>query len=495
MQVTSTPGPKSSFLLEVELPPERLSRAIDDAVRRLARRNRVPGFRPGKAPRHVLERQLGPGVVLDEAVEHLVDEAFRAALIEQEILPLTKADLEMVQAEEGKPVIFKAKVQVRPEVRLGDYRNFNFRPEIETIDKPKVDKVVDELRDQNATLGPVEDRGAKKGDYAVIRFVGTREGEPFEGGSADRMPLVIGEDRLIPGFEDHLEGLRVGDSTEFDVTFPDDYAEASLAGKPAHFTVDVKELREKILPDLDDDFARSMGDYVDLDALRADIQKRLEHNAIDRARHEFADKIIEYAVANSTMELPDVLIDQEVEVMHDEFRSSLASRGITEEAYLKVTGQSDAELHAEFRPRAEKRVNTLLVLSKIAETEGLTIPDDEVEAEVARARARHAKDQKTVRYFDSERGRNFIRSTLRRSRTVERLVDDWLTAHPEHPALPHLEDQESALETSSAEAAAAIGATDPGTVLADEEAQAGSTETAEAGETETAETTASGRTA
>ena len=468
MQVTSTPAPGSSLLLEVELPPERLSRAVDDAVRRLARRNRVPGFRPGKAPRHVLERVLGPGIVLDEAVEHLVQDAYREALVEKEILPLTNADVEIVQAEEGKPVIFKATVQVRPDVTLGDYRNFNFKPEIETIDDAKVDKVVDELRDQNATLGPVEDRGAKKGDYAVIAFKGTRDGQPFEGGSADRMPLVIGEDRLIPGFEDHLAGVRIGDSTEFDITFPDDYGEASLAGKQVHFTVELKELREKILPDADDEFAASMGDFADLAALRADIRRRLEHNAIDRARHEFADRIIEYAVANATMELPDVLIDQEVEVMHDEFRVSLARQGITEEAYLKVTGQTDAELHAEFRPRAEKRVRTLLVLSKIAETEGMTIPDADVEAEVARARERYARDQKTVRYFDSERGRNFIRSTLRRSRIVERLVDDWLAAHPEHPALPHLEDQESALESSSAEAAAAVGATDPGTVLAEE---------------------------
>jgi trigger factor len=478
MQVTSTPGPKSSFVLEVELPPERLSRAIDDAVRRLARRTRVPGFRPGKAPRHVLERQLGPGVVLDEAVEHLVEDAYRAALIEKEILPLTNADVQVVQAEEGKPLVFKATVQVRPDVHLGDYRNFNFRPEIETIDRPKVDKVVDELRDQNATLGPVEDRGAQEGDYAVIGFVGTRDGEPFEGGSADRMPVVVGEDRLIPGVEDHLVGLRVGESKEFDVTFPEDYGEESLAGKVAHFAVDLKELREKILPELDDDFARTMGNYADLAALRADIQQRLEHNAIDRARHDFADRIIEYAVANSTMDLPDILIDQEVEVLHDEFRASLASRGITEEAYLKVTNQSSEDLHAEFRPRAEKRVKTLLVLSKVAETEGLTIPDEAVEAEISRTRQRYAKDQKTLRYFESERGRNFIRSTLRRSQVVEKLVDDWLAAHPDHPALPHLEDQESALETTSAEAAAAIGATDPGT--ADEEAEPQPTEGVEA---------------
>ena len=215
MQITTSPAPKSTVVVEVEVPAERLTRAVGDATQALSRRTKVPGFRPGKAPRGVLEAVLGHGAVLEEAVDRLVQSAYRDALIEKEILPLTNADVEIVQAEEGKPLIFKATVPIRPEVLLGDYRNFNFRPEIETIDDAKVDQVVDELRDQNATLSPVEDRGAKKGDYAVIKYEGTRDGAEFEGGSAERMPLIIGEDRLIPGFEDELVGLKVGDTKGF----------------------------------------------------------------------------------------------------------------------------------------------------------------------------------------------------------------------------------------------------------------------------------------
>ncbi len=304
MHVTTTPAPKSTVELEIELPPERLDRAIKDAVQHLSRRTRVPGFRPGKAPRPVLERVLGPGAVLDDAVEHLVESAYREALVKEDLLPLTNADVEVVQAEEGKPLVFKATVQVRPDVTLGDYKGFNFSPEIETIDDARVDQVVEELRDQNATLTAVEDRGAKDGDYAVIAFTGTRDGTPFEGGSSERMPLILGQERLIPGFEANLVGLKPGESTEFDITFPDDYAETELAGKAVQFTVEVKELREKVLPELDDDFLHQLGDFDDLAALRADIQTRLEGNATDHARHEFADKIIEYAVANATVELP-----------------------------------------------------------------------------------------------------------------------------------------------------------------------------------------------
>src|SRR5262245_52273695 len=464
MQVTATPAPKSSVLLEIEVPADQLDRAVRDAVGRLSRRTRVAGFRPGKAPRPILERVLGPGAVLDEAVEHLVQSSYREAIVEQDIVPLTNADVEVVEAVEGKPLRFKATVQVRPDVQLGDYANFKFKPEIETVDDAKIDNVIEELRDQNATLAAVEDRGAKDGDWAVIGFAGTKDGTPFDGGTTERMPLILGEDRLIPGFEANLVGLKPGESTEFDITFPEDYPEESLAGRQAHFAVDLKELREKVLPDADDSFAQSMGDYADLAALRADVGERLRRNALDRARHEFSDKIIDYAVANSTIELPDILIDQEVEVMHDEFRATLARQGISEPAYLKATEKTDADLHTEFRPRAEQRVKVLLVLSRIAEVEGIDVPDADVEAQVELARTRY-EDPKTVRYFESERGRNFIRSTLRRTRVVESLVDRWLAAHPDHPALPHLEDDgPAAVDAPEAEAAAAIDATDPGSI-------------------------------
>ncbi len=469
MQITRTPAPKSSILLEIELPPERLDKAVEAAVRALSRRTRVPGFRPGKATRPVLERTLGPGAVLDEAVDHLVQDAYREALIAEDILPLSNADVEVVQAEEGKPLVFKATVPVRPDVTLGDYCGFNFAPEVDVIDDARVDQVVAELRDQNATLAAVEDRGAQDGDYAVISFVGTRDGEPFEGGTSDRMPLILGQERLIPGFEANLTGLKVGESTAFDITFPEDYGEPSLAGQVAHFAVDIKELREKILPDLDEEFLSGLGEFGSIEELRADVRQRLEGNSLDRARHGFADRIIEYAVANATVDLPDVLIDQEVEVMHDEFRASLARQGITEEAYLKAVEKTGDDLHADLRPGAEKRVKTLLVLSKVADAEGVEIPDLDVDAEVAQGRERYANDPRLIEYFDSERGRAFIRSTLRRSRVVETIIDAWLVAHPEFGPLPHLEDgPASAVANDQAQANASIGATDPGSVLADD---------------------------
>jgi trigger factor len=220
----------------------------------------------------------------------------------------------------------------------------------------------------------------------------------------------------------------------------------------AHFEVDLKDLRAKVLPDADDEFAHAMGEYPTLADLRTDVTTRLERNALDRARHGFSDRIIEYAVANATLELPDILVDQEVEVMHGEFRSTLARQGIAEDAYLQVTKQTEAELHAEFRPRAETRVKTLLVLSEIADAEGVVVSDAEVEAEIAEARQRYRSEPKTLAYFESNRGRSFIRSTLRRTKTVEGLVDAWLAAHPDHPPIPHAESGGAAAGVLAAEA-------------------------------------------
>ena len=266
MNVTATPAPKSAVILEVEVPAERLDRAVDEAVRALSKRTRVPGFRPGKAPRGVLEAVLGSGAVLDEAVDRLVQNSYRDALIEQAILPLTNADVEIVQAEEGKPLIFKATVQVRPEVELGDYKNFNFSPEIETIDEPKVDRVIEELRDQNGDPGAGRGPRRPEGRLRRHQVRGQSRRRPIRRwhGRADAADHRRGP--AHPGFEDNLVGLSVGDTKAFDITFPDDYLEKTLAGKPAQFDVELRELREKVLPDADDDFARSMGDFADMAA-------------------------------------------------------------------------------------------------------------------------------------------------------------------------------------------------------------------------------------
>lgn len=443
MKVTTTKGPRSSVVLEVEVPPERVAASVQQAVARLSRNTKVPGFRPGHAPRAVLERVVGPDRVLDEAFEHLIPDTLEEALTDAAVIPLIQPDVEVVQRDEGKPLIYRATVPVRPDVTLGDYRNFPFAIDIEKIDDARVAQVVEELRDQQASLVPVEDRPVKDGDYLIIAFEGRRDGETFEGGSSDRYPIVVGARRMIPGFEEALVGLAIGEEKRFGLTFPDDYPDKTLAGKPVEFTVTVHEIREKVLPPLDDDLATSLGDYADLDALRAEVRERLEANARDRARHVFIDRIIEYGVANATLELPDALVESEMELMMEELRGRLARDGIGLPEYLEAVGKDEAALRGEYRPRAEQRAKVLLVLNAVADAEDFQISDTDLEAELGRIRGRHPDDPRLVAYFESPRGRVSLRASMRRSAVVERIVDEWLAAHPEVGPVPHLENDEA----------------------------------------------------
>ncbi|MFI5258391.1 MAG: trigger factor [Candidatus Limnocylindrales bacterium] len=475
MQTTNTPLPKSRLQLEFELPPERLGRAIDQAVGRLSRQTRVPGFRPGKAPRIMLERVLGPSAILQEALDQLVDDAYREAVVDQELNPLTPPEVEVVQGEEGKPVIFKAVVPIRPEVILGDYEHFNFLPIVEPVDETMVEKVVDELRDSEGHLEPV-DRAAQMGDYVIVAFDGTRDGAVFLGGSSENMPLILGENRLYPGMDGQVVGLRKGEEREFDLTFPEDFGVEEMRGVQLHFNLRLKELRAKVIPEENDEFARSVGRFRDLDHLKAELRRRLEANALDRARHLFAERIVDYAAANaSSVEMPDVLIEQEIGIMRDEMSSAMARQGITEEAYLKVTGKTEADVHQEFEPQAAKRVKSLFVLSEIARVKGIEVPESDVDAEVARARSRYADDRSMIQYFESSRGRSYIRSTFERSRTVELLVDEWLSEHPDAPRLRHIEAAEERLPLDKPSTATA------GAVVADDSEAPAPPEAAPAG--------------
>jgi trigger factor len=418
------------------------------SVRHLGQRTKVPGFRPGKVPRPMLERALGidrtdgsaPDPVYDDAKEHLFEASVLEALRETELDVLAIPQPEWTAFREGEGASYRVSLPVRPEVKLGAYTDYPFSIEVESIDDPKVDQVVEQLRDQQASLIPVEGRGAREDDYAVISFEGSHAGTPLEGAKAERFPLVVGRERVLPGFEAQLVGLREGDEKTFTLTLPDDYGDADLAGKDVDFTVTVRELREKSPPPLDDDFARSLGAYADLAALRAEIRTRLERSARDRARHAFADRIIEFATANATVEVPELMVDREVDVMIDELKVRLGEQGIGFEEYLRVTERDEAATRTEYREQAEHRVKVLLVLGAIADKEAIEIDDAAVQAEIDRGRASAQSNPKLVEYLESERGRAYLRSQLRRTQTIETLIDRWIAAHPEFSDVRHIED-------------------------------------------------------
>lgn len=450
MKVTSTPADRSTVVLEVEVDAERLQRAIDESVRHQSRRVRVPGFRPGKIPRSMLERAMGidradpdaPDPIYTDAREHLYQRSVVDAVRQEgiDVLELPAAP-EWLSFEEGTGATYRVTAPIRPTVELGDYTGFPFSPEIDAPDDARVDAVVEQLRDQQASLIPVEDRGVEAGDFAVISFVGRKDGVEIEGAASERFPLVVGSERMVPGFETALIGMREDEEKTFSVTFPEDYRETELAGAAVEFTTTLRELRERRLPVLDDGFAQSMGAFEDVAGLRADIRARLERNSLDRARHAFADRIIEYAVANATVTPPDLLIEREIDVMIDELKVRLTQQQIEYEEYLKVTERDEAQLREESREGAEHRVKVLLVLGAVADKEGVEIPDAVVEAEIEKTRRSNPQDRRLVEYLESPRGRSYIRSTLRRSQVIERVIDAWIEGHPKFADVRHTEDQ------------------------------------------------------
>jgi trigger factor len=431
-------------VLEIEVPPADVDRHFATAYRHVAERNRVPGFRPGKAPRTVIDRFVGRASVLAEAIDHLVNESYGAALDQTDIIPIDQpqVDIDPDALGEGKPVSFTATVAVRPDVELGSYTDYPFTLEIPETTDEQVDHVIEDLREQQATLRPVDGRAAQTGDIASVKFTGTIDGEPFEGGSADRLPIVIGEDRMIPGWEEQLVGMEIGATKGFDITFPDDYRVEELRGKQAHFEVELLDLREKLLPEVDDDFAKASGDVQTVDELRAEIRDALTKRAHAEARHSFGDRIIDYAVGNATVELPEVMVANEVEIMRDEMRSRLAQQRIGLDQYLALAQQTPEQLTGELREPASRRVKTLLVLSAIAEKEGIDATDAEIDAEIAEQLNRYGDDAKLRDYLTSRRGRSYLRMTIRNRRLVDALIERALGTDGAAAAAPKAEASE-----------------------------------------------------
>ncbi len=423
--VATRAQPGSRVVLEIEVPPVEVDRHFATAYRHVADRTKVPGFRPGKAPRHVIDRFVGRASVIAEAIDHLINDSYDAALDQTTIVPIDQpqVDIDSTTVVEGATVHFTATVAVRPEVTLGAYSGYPFSLEPIEVTAVQVEAVIADLRQQQATLRPVDDRGAATGDVAAVKFTGTIDGAPFEGGSTDRLPLVIGEDRMIPGWEANLVGMQIDETKGFEITFPDDYRVEELRGKGAHFEVTMLDLRERLLPELDDEFARSIGDAGSVDELRTEVRDALTRRAEEGARHQFADRIVDFATANATVELPEVMIANEIEIMRDELRSRLAQQRLGMEQYLEMARQSPEELATELREPAERRVKSLLVLSAIAEAEGIDASDAEIEAEITDQLARYGGEPRLEEYLRSRRGRSYLRMTLRNRTLVDSLID------------------------------------------------------------------------
>ena len=375
---------KNMAKLTIEVSAEELEKAIEGAYQKNKNKISIPGFRKGKAPRKMIEQMYGKSVFYEDAANALIPDAYDKALEECEEQIVSSPKIDVTQLEAGKPFIFTAEVALKPEVTLGKYKGVKVDKIDVKVSDEDIDAEINRERESNARTISVEDRAVKDGDMTVIDFEGFVDGVAFEGGKGENYPLTIGSGSFIPGFEEALVGAELNKETEVNVTFPEDYHATELAGKPAVFKCTVKEIKEKQLPDLDDEFASEVSDFDTLDEYKKEIKDNLTKKKEEQAKTEKENAVVDKAVENATMEIPEAMIDTQVENMVDDFARRIQSQGLSMEQYMQFTGATVDSLKEQMKPQAVKRIESRLVLEKVAEAENIQISDEKLDEELAK---------------------------------------------------------------------------------------------------------------
>ena len=383
MSVTVEKLEKNMAKLTIEVSADELEKAIQAAYLKQKNRINIPGFRKGKAPRAMIEKMYGAGIFYEDAANALIPNAYSEALAECEETIVSQPSIDVVQLEKGKPFIFTAEVALKPEVTLGEYKGLEVpKSELEVTEE----EVAGELRkeqESNSRTIDVDDRAVADGDKVTLDFEGFVDGEAFDGGKGTDYPLTIGSGAFIPGFEEQLVGAEIGKETEVNVTFPENYQAENLAGKPAVFKCTVKKIEVKELPELDDEFAKDVSEFDTLEEYKADIKKNLEEKKANAAKRAKEDAAVDAAIEKASMEIPDAMLDTQVSNMIEDFARRIQSQGLTMEQYLQFTGMTPAALQEQMKPQALKRIQSRLVLEKIAEVENIQISDEKLDEEIA----------------------------------------------------------------------------------------------------------------
>lgn len=368
--------------LDIEVSAPDFEAARERAFRKLVKQYRLPGFRPGRVPRPIFERHIGVDAIDHQAVEDVVPDAYSKALKEHNLDPVDRPHIDLERLDDGKSLRIKATVSVRPDITLSDYRGIPLDRQAVTVTDEEVEHSLQALRKRAAALEPVVERGIQAGDVVTMDYVGTIDGEPFEGGTATGHSTEVNSEKFVPGFADQLYGAKPGDKRTVNVTFPPTYHAEQLATKNATFEVTIHEVRKPVIPDLDEAFVKQVSDHETVDALRADIRKRLVAVGDARAREAMQKQLIAALLQSHDFPLPTVLVDREVESLLADAKSYMQSIGRPWSEYLAAKGVDEKGLIAEYRPEAERRVKTALLLEEIARAEGIDVTTTDLESEL-----------------------------------------------------------------------------------------------------------------
>lgn len=410
--------------LTIEVPAEELEKALETAYQKNKNKISVPGFRKGKVPRNMIEKMYGSAIFYEDAANELIPDAYEKALdeCEEEIVSAPKIDV--TQIEKGKDFIFTAEVAVKPEVTLGKYKGIKVEEADLAVTEEEINAQIEKERENSARTISVEDRPVKDGDITTLDFEGFVDGVAFEGGKGTDYPLTIGSGSFIPGFEEQLIGAELNKEVEVNVTFPEDYHAKDLAGKPATFKCRIKDIKEKELPELDDEFASEVSAFDTMAEYKEDVKKSLEMKKADAARIAKEEAVIDAVIEDAKMDIPDAMVETEQRQIIEEFSQRMRMQGLTMEQYMQFTGMTPQALMEQTKPQALKRIQSRLVLEAVAKAEDLKASEEDYAAEIKDMSEKYQMEEDKIKEMLGEKGKKQVEEDLAIRKAVDFLVEN-----------------------------------------------------------------------
>ncbi len=415
---------KNQMKLEIEVEAKLFDECMDKAFNKNKSRFNIPGFRKGKAPRSMVERYYGEQVLYEDAINYACADAYDNAIDENDLHPVAKPEIDIVQIGSGQNFIFTASVTVKPEVELGEYKGLTVKKDEVVVTEDDIEEELKKTVERNSKLMNIEDRSVETGDTLNIDFEGSVDGVPFEGGEAKGYTLVIGSGSFIPGFEDQLIGTNLNDEVNVNVTFPEDYHSEELKGKTAVFKVKVNEIKLKELPEVNDEFASDVSEFETLDEYKADIRVKLTEQAQTRVDRKYEDEIIKKVVDNSVCDIPEVMVESRLDDMMRQMDMQLRYQGMNLEGYLQMMGMDMSKVRADYHDNALEDVKTQLVLEKISEVENIIASPEEYDAELEEMAKRYNQSVEEMKKHLQDDDIEYIKSSIERKKTVAMLVEN-----------------------------------------------------------------------
>jgi trigger factor len=416
---------KNQGVLTIEVEADQVSVALDKAFRKVSAKANIPGFRKGKVPRSIFEAKFGVESLYQDALDILLPEAYMQAVKETEIDPIDRPEVDVLQMEKGQPLKFTAKVEIKPEVQLGEYKGIEVADTSKEVSAEELDAELAKLQQRHAELVVIEEGQAEDGDSTVIDFDGFVDGVAFEGGKGERHTLELGSNSFIPGFEAQIVGMLIGDERDIEVTFPEDYQAEELKGKAAIFKVKLHEIKRKNLQALDDEFAKDVSEFDTLEEFKVDLSKRLAEKNEQASKRDKENQIVEQVASSADVAVPQVMVEAEVELMMNDFANRLKSQGMSLEMYFQFSGQDEAALKAQMAGDAEKRVRNNLVLEAIAKAESIEVTENELNEELDKMAQTYKRTIEDIRSVLAANGNlESMKSELVVKKTIDFLLDN-----------------------------------------------------------------------